>query len=109
MELTRHCWGAFPDAAFHRFDHKKVTRGLDEEPRSARFCLSASLIAVLVWVLVTGFAPTIRSGFKPLPFPQPDRLAYLSMHGGFTKYNDENLFRDAGRWADKTKTAEMVA
>ncbi len=33
MELTRHCWGAFPDAAFHRFDHKKVTRVLDEEPR----------------------------------------------------------------------------
>jgi len=70
MELTRHCWGAFPDAAFHRFDHKKVTRVLDEEPRSARFCLSAILIAVLGLILVTGFAPTIRAGFKPLPLPE---------------------------------------
>ena len=109
MELTRHCWGAFPDAAFHRFDHKKVTRVLDEEPRSARFCLSAILFAVLGLILVTGFAPTIRSGFKPLPFPQPDRLAYLSMHGSFTKYDEENLFREAAKWAENSKTSEMVA
>ena len=96
MELARHCWGAFPDAAWHRFDHKKVSRAFDETPRTARFCLTAILFAVLSLILVTGLAPTIRSGFKPLPFSQPDRLAYLSMHGSFTKYDEENLFRRSG-------------
>ncbi|MGZ7084296.1 MAG: ABC transporter permease [Candidatus Angelobacter sp.] len=109
MELTRHCWGAFPDAAFHRFDHKKVSRAFDETPRTARFCLSAIFLAVVTVILITGLAPTIRSGFKPLPFHDPDRLAYLSMHGSFTKYDEENLFREAAKWAEGSKTAEMVA
>ncbi|HEV7520052.1 MAG TPA: hypothetical protein VGP89_03070, partial [Candidatus Angelobacter sp.] len=49
-ELARHCWGAFPDAAWHRFDHKKVSRAFDETPRTARFCLSAILFSVLALI-----------------------------------------------------------
>ncbi|HEX4605195.1 MAG TPA: ABC transporter permease, partial [Candidatus Angelobacter sp.] len=109
MELARHCWGAFPDAAWHRFSQKKVLRAFAEVPRTARFCLGAVVFALAALVLVTGLAPTIRSGFKPLPFYEPDRLAYLSMHGGFIKYDEENLFRATGHWAEQSKTAEMVA
>jgi hypothetical protein len=109
MELARHCWGAFPDAAFHRFSQKKVIRAFDEVPRTARFCLGSVFFVLVFLVLITGLAPTIRSGFKPLPFHQPDRLAYLAMHGGFTKYDEENLFRAAAKWAEQSKTAEMVA
>ena len=109
IELARHCWGAFPDAAWHRFNQKKVVRALDLVPRTARFCLSAILGALVLVVLVTGFAPTIRSGFKPLPFRQPDRLAYLSLNGSFTKYDEANLFRVTEQWAQHSKTAEMVA
>ena len=109
MELARHCWGAFPDAAWHRFSQKKVVRAFEDVPRSARFCLGAILGALVFLVLVTGLAPTIRSGFKPLPFRQPDRLAYLSLRGGFLKHDEETLFRAAGKWADRSKTAEMVA
>jgi len=109
MELARHCWGAFPDAAFHRFSQKKVVRAFDEVPRTARFCLGSIFFVLVFLVLVTGLAPTIRSGFKPLPFQQPDRLAYLAMHGSFTKYDEENLFRAAAQWAERSKTAEMVA
>jgi len=108
LELARHCWSAFPDAAWHRFNRKKVLRALDEV-RTARFCLSASLCAFVFVVLATGFAPTIRSGFKPLPFRQPDRLAYLSLHGSVTKYDEANLFRVTAQWAERSKTAEMVA
>lgn len=109
MELARHCWGAFPDAAFHRFSQKRVVRAFDEVPRTARFCLGAIFFVLVFLVLITGLAPTIRSGFKPLPFHQPDRLAYLAMHGAFTKYDEENLFRATAKWAEQSKTAEMVA
>ena len=109
MELARRCWGAFPDAAWHRFNQKQVVRSFDEVPRTARFCLGAVFSALVFLVLVTGLAPTIRSGLKPLPFREPDRLAYISLHGSFTKYDEANLFRAAGQWAVRSKTAGTVA
>jgi len=109
MELARHCWGAFPDAAWHRFSQKKVTRAFAEGPRTARFCLLATFGALIFLVLVTGLAPTIRAGFKPLPFAQPDRLAYLPMRGSFLKFDEENLFRATAQWAERSKTAPQAA
>jgi MacB-like periplasmic core domain len=109
MELMRHCWGAFPDAAWHRFDQKKTIRAFEEVPRGARFCLGAIAFAFVFLVLVTGLAPTIRSGFRSLPFQQPERLAYLSMPNGFAQYDEEDLFRASSRWAEHSHTAEMVA
>jgi hypothetical protein len=109
IELARHCREAFADAAWHRFDRKKTLRAFNEVPRTARFCLSSILGALVFVLLVTGFAPTIRSGFKRLPFPEPDRLAYLSLRGSFTKFDEANLFRATSQWSARSKTAEMVA
>src|ERR1043166_1343449 len=109
LELLRHCWGAFPDAAWHRFDQKKTVRAFDEVPRSARFCLGAAGFAFVFLVLVTGFAPTIRAGFRSLPFPQPSRLSYLSFQNGFSQYDEENLVRDSVEWTQQSRTAESVA
>ncbi len=109
LELLRHCWGAFPDAAWHRFDQKKTVRAFEEVPRSARFCLGAIGGALVFLILATGLAPTIRSGFSPLPFPQPGRLAYLSFQSGFSQYDEEYLFRNASEWAQHSKTADSVA
>ncbi len=109
LELLRHCWGAFPDAAWHRFDRKKAFRAYDEVPRSARFCLGAIGSAFLFLVLVTGLAPTIRAGFRPLPFREPGRLSYLSFQNTFSQYDEDFLFRSAQRWPEHSKTAEAVA
>jgi MacB-like protein len=109
FELLRHCWGAFPDAAWHRFDQKKALRAFDEVPRSARFCLGAIASVFLFLVLVTGLAPTIRAGFRPLPFHEPARLSYLSFQNSFSQYDEEFLFRSAQRWTEQSKTAESVA
>jgi hypothetical protein len=109
LEVWRYCQPAFLQAAWLRFDRKKVLRLYNEKPRTARFCLTAILAGLLFVVLITGLAPIIRSGFKPLPFRQPDRLAYLSMRGSFTKYDEENLFRVTGQWAERSKTTEMAA
>jgi hypothetical protein len=109
LEILRHCWGAFPDAAWHRFDEKKTLRAFDEVPRSARFCLGAIAGAFIFLFLVTGLAPTIRSGFRPLPFYQPNRLAYLSFQGNFSQYDEGNLFNNARDWSATSKSAESVA
>src|ERR1051326_4000797 len=109
LELLRHCWGAFPDAAWHRFDQKKALRAFDEVPRSARFCLGVIGFVFVFLVLVTGFAPTIRAGFRPLPFQEPARLSYLSFQNSFSQYDEEFLFRSAQRWTEQSKTAASVA
>ena len=109
MDLFRHCWGAFPDATWHRFDQKKTLRAFEEVPRSARFCLSGIGFALVFLILVTGLAPTIRSAFKPLPYSQPDRLAYFSLRGAFSQYDEQTLFESARDWSSQTKTAAAMA
>ncbi len=109
LELARHCWGAFADAAWHRFDQDRFMRGLDELPRSARFCLTSISACFVLVLLVTGFAATIRSGFKKLPYDQPDRIAALSFHGNFTQYHDGTLFKSVTDWAQRSRTASAVA
>jgi hypothetical protein len=108
MELLRHCWGAFPDAAWHRFDQKKTLRAFDEVPRGARFCLGAIVFAFIFLVLASGLAPTIRSGFTPVPFPQPDRLAYFSLLGSYSQFDEQALFNATRDWAGKSKTASVA-
>ncbi len=109
MELARHCWGAFPDAAWQRFDQSRFMRRLGDVPRSARFCLTSIFLCFVLVLLVTGFAATIRSGFRRLPYEQPDRIASLSFHGNFNQYHDGTLFKSVVDWSQRSRTASAVA
>ena len=109
LELARHCWGAFADAAWHRFDQARFMRALEQAPRSARFCLGSLFALLVAALLVSGFAPTIRSGLRKLPYDHPERLATLSFDGNFTHYHDGTLFKSATDWAQRTRTASTVA
>jgi len=111
LELARHCWGAFPDAAWHRFNQDRFLRDVDEVPRSARFCLGAITAALLLVFLVSGLAPTIRSSLahRPLPYVQPERIAQVSFPGNFNRYRELVIFDSAARWAERSRTAKAVA
>jgi hypothetical protein len=111
LELARHCWGAFPDAAWHRFNQDRFLRDVDEVPRSARFCLGAISAALLLVFLVSGLAPTIRSSLapRPLPYAQPERIAQVSFPGNFNRYRESVIFYSAAQWAQRSRTAKAVA
>jgi hypothetical protein len=109
LELIRHCWGAFADAAWHRFDQERFTRGLRELPRSARFCLIFLLACFVAVLLASGFVPTIRAAFTRLPYYQPERVAVLSFPNHYAPYPDAGLFESANRWSKNTRTAVNVA
>jgi hypothetical protein len=111
LELARHCWGAFPDAAWHRFNQDRFLRDVDEVPRSARFCLAAITAALLLVFLVSGLAPIIRSSLAPtpLPFVRPDRIAQVSFPGNFNRYHELVIFDSAAQWAQRSRTAKAVA
>jgi MacB-like periplasmic core domain len=109
LELAQHCWGAFADAAWHRFDQTRFVRALDQAPRSARFCLGAIFSLLLLALLVSGFAPTIRSELRKLPYDHPERLAMLSFDSNFTHYHDSTLFKSVTDWSRRSRTASAVA
>ncbi len=72
-ELLRHCWGAFADATWHRFNRVAVLRFMHEWPRTPRFCIFA-IMAVLV-MLLPGDPASIFSGFiAPPPYADSDHL-----------------------------------
>ncbi|MBZ5524001.1 MAG: ABC transporter permease [Acidobacteriia bacterium] len=109
MELARDCWGSFADAAWLRFDREKVLHAAREAPRTARFCLVALALALVVVLLGSGFAPTIRTAFASMPYSQPDRLAELSFFGNSIYYPMDNLFNTVPVWEEKSATTESAA
>lgn len=109
LELARHIWSAFPDAAWQRFNRDKVLKQVHEKPRTPRFCLLAIGSLLLLAVVATGFAPTIRSSFSRLPYRAPESLAHLSFTNNFVHIHSDSLFLAASRWKAASKTAEAVS
>jgi hypothetical protein len=109
LELLRHCWGAFPDAAWHRFSRDQFKHTIDEAPLSARFCLISVTLLFLFVILASGFAPTVRSASSRLPFYQPERVVSLSFHGNFSHYHEGTLFNSVADWSRRSRTASAIA
>jgi hypothetical protein len=109
LELVRHVWGAFRDAVWHRFNQEKLYRGAREVRRSARFCLLSISALLLLAIVISGFAPTIRRGFTSLPYYKPDRVAVLSFPDHYAYYPDSGLFQAVNRWARESRTATAMA
>lgn len=80
QELLRHCWGAFADATWHRFNRVAVLRFMHEWPRTPRFCIFAILAALVM--LLAGGPASIFSGFiAPPPYVDPDHLMTVFVAG----------------------------
>jgi len=109
MELARDCWGSFADAAWLRFDRERVLHAAREIPRTARFCLGSLTLVLVLVLLGSGFAPTIRRAFASMPYSQPERLADLSFYGNSVYYPMDTLFNTVPVWAAKSATTESAA
>lgn len=109
LDLEKHLWGAFSNALWHRFDRDKAVKWLSEGPRTPRFCLSVIAAVLLIAIISTGFAPTIRSSLSRLPYGNADRLADLSFNNNFIHYHSDTLFVAASRWAAQSTTTDAIA
>ena len=109
LELIRHCWGAFPDAAWHRFSQQQFMRTVTGAPLSAKFCLIMIGCLFLLVILASGFAPTVRSAFSRLPFYQPERIISVTFHGNFSHYHEGTLFNSVADWSHRSHTAANIA
>ena len=103
QELIRHCWGAFPDALWHRFDRAVVLRLLDEVPRSPRFCLMSclALSALLLFGRPTAF---FFDMIAPAASSDPGHLLAVSLSEDAYWLEPDVLRNSAARWPGQTQT-----
>ena len=79
-ELLRHCWGAFADATWHRFNRIAVVSFFHEWPRTPRFCIFVILVVLVL--LLPGDPVSIFSGFiAPPPYADSDHLMTVFVPG----------------------------
>src|SRR5215469_13516898 len=108
-EIGKHLWGSFSAALWLRFSRDKVLRLSRELPRTPRFCLIGLAVILMVVVIVSGFAPTIRGAFSSLPYKAPDRVAQFSFNSRFVPYPSDTLFLTSSHWSQQSKTAESLS
>ena len=104
-DLLRHCWGAFADALWHRFNRVAVVRFVNEFRRTPRFCLLACL-ALLAGLLVGRPAAVLHDVFAPAHNVESDHLLMISLSEKSSWLQPEVLRDSAVRWPTQT---QMIA
>lgn len=76
--------GAFQDAAWHRlrpWNREGIEQAFSRAAQSAGFCLAALCGLVLAIALASGFLPETRAVAFSLPYPDPGRIATVTLGG----------------------------
>lgn len=108
FEVLRHCWNAFPEALWERFDRERTLRRLDSAVRSPALCLGLMGAALLTLVLATGFAPTVRSMVR-LPYPNAGNLYAVRPAGRFMWFRSDQLLRVTEAWKRSPLVKDIAA
>ena len=108
IEVLRHCWDAFPQALWERFNRERTLRRLDSALRSPGLCLGILGGALLTAVLLTGFAPTVRSMVR-LPYPDPSTLFAVRPAGRFMWFRSDQLLRVTEAWKRSPLVKDIAA
>ena len=108
VEVLRHCWSAFPEALWQRFDRERTLRRIDATLRAPAFCLGVLTSVLLAIVLLTGFAPTLRSMVRS-PYSDPGTLFAVRPAGRFMWFRSDQLQRVTGAWSRSPQVRSIAA
>ena len=103
QDLLRHCWGAFADALWHRFNRVAVVRFVNEFLRTPRFCLLACL-ALLAGLLIGRPVAVFHDVFAPAPNIDSDHLLTVSLGEKSSWLQPEALCESGGSMANTNPT-----
>jgi len=107
LELARHCWGAFADAFWVRYDREEFLQLAERLRRAPATCLVLAALLVLVVVQAGGFIPAARSRLSSA-IARPDRVCVVSLNGKFRRFRSETLLDLAAAWKS-SKLLDSVA
>jgi hypothetical protein len=108
LDVLRHCWGAFPEALWQRYDRPKTVERLDSVVRSPLLCLGALAGILLGAALLTSFAPTVRSMVR-LPYADPGSLFTVRPAGRFMWFRSDQLLRVTEAWSRSPLVKDIAA
>ncbi|HEV2116347.1 MAG TPA: ABC transporter permease [Terriglobales bacterium] len=108
LDVLRHCWGAFPEALWQRFDRPQTVERLDSVARSPLLCLGVLGGILLAAALLTGFGPTIRSMVR-LPYADPGTLFAVRPAGRFMWFRSDQLQRVTHAWSNSPLVKDIAA
>jgi len=108
LEVLRHCWHAFPEGLWQRFDHEQTVARLDSILRSPALCLGIFAGVLLSVVLLTGFAPAVRSMVR-LPYADPGTLFAVRPAGRFMWFRADQLVRVTQAWSKSPLVPNIAA
>jgi hypothetical protein len=74
QQVLQRCWEAFTDAFAERFPGAQTEGWPRRTVRGPRFLFAALAAAPAVILAGTGFLSSIRTVYRPLPFPEANRL-----------------------------------
>ena len=107
--LYRSCLGSFADAWWHFTETDGAVAHLTEKVRSPAVCLASLVLLLTAWLCATGFLPTTRMVFRPLPYSHGDRIALVSRTGRMSGVRGgipEELAHD---WATSSRLVDELA
>jgi hypothetical protein len=107
LELVRHCWSAFADALWQRFERDAFLARLDHMWRRPAFCLASLAIVLLSLILITGFAPAARSMFSA-PYVESANLFTLRPAGRFAWFRSDSLLGLTSAWR-RSRPVQAIA
>lgn len=108
LEVLRSCWSAFSEAGWLRFDRERTFRRLDSTLRAPAFCLAVLTSGLVALVLLTGFAPTVRS-MVGSPFADPGTLFAVRPAGRFMWFRSDQLLRVTDAWSRSPMVRSIAA
>lgn len=108
LEVLRSCWRAFPEALWQRFDRERTLRRLDSVLRSPGLCLSVLGGTLVGVIMLTSFAPTVRSMVR-LPYADPGTLFAVRPAGRFMWFRSDQLLRVTQAWSRSPLVKDIAA
>ncbi len=107
LELQRHCWGAFGEAFWLRFDRETFTERKRRLLRSPVTCLAVCFTLLFVLMLSNGFLTGSAPRFSS-PVVRPDRVAVVSFNGKYVRIRSETLLYLGSVWKSSQRATEMA-
>jgi hypothetical protein len=105
--LTRHCWSAFEEAFWIRWDREQLLERKTRLQRSPAACLVVCFMLLIAFAIGGGFVGRSRSLLSS-PIPNPDRVAVITFDGKYVRVRSETLLYLGSVWRASSLLKEFA-
>jgi hypothetical protein len=109
QELIKHCWGAFADAVWHRFNRSEVMWLVNEVPRRPGMCVVGLTVLLLGSLVVCRPGKFYRAMFVQPLNPASSRTLTVALDQTYAWVEPLRLQAAAESWSEGSREIEAKA